>query len=115
MRFLDSWFLTLDSRVLNLIFGKDNHTSCIKSILQNVYKIEFVHLLKKFLMKILIVEDEKGLRESIEEYFMEAGNICETASSYPEAISKVNLYRLRLHSAGYYPARWQRYRDTKSR
>src|SRR5476651_1612537 len=44
-------------------------------------------------MKILIVEDEKGLRESIEEYFMEAGNICETASNYPEAIAKVNVYR----------------------
>ncbi|HTE02349.1 MAG TPA: response regulator transcription factor [Mucilaginibacter sp.] len=44
-------------------------------------------------MKILIIEDEKGLRESIEEYFMEDGNICETASNYSEAISKVNLYR----------------------
>jgi len=44
-------------------------------------------------MKILIIEDESGLRESIEEYFMEAGNICETASNYPEALAKVNLYR----------------------
>ena len=44
-------------------------------------------------MKILIIEDEKGLRESIEEYFTEAGNICETASTYTEAISKVSLYR----------------------
>jgi len=44
-------------------------------------------------MKILIIEDEKGLRESIEEYFMEDGNICETASNYTEAIAKVNLYR----------------------
>ena len=44
-------------------------------------------------MKILIIEDEKGLRESIEEYFTEAGNICETASTYAEAISKVRLYR----------------------
>jgi DNA-binding response OmpR family regulator len=44
-------------------------------------------------MKILIVEDEKGLRESIEEYFTEAGNVCETASDYAEAISKVNMYR----------------------
>lgn len=44
-------------------------------------------------MKILIIEDEKGLRESIEEYFTEAGNICETASSYSEAIARVNLYR----------------------
>mgnify|MGYP001556242083 FL=1 len=44
-------------------------------------------------MKILIIEDEKGLRESIEEYFTEDGNICETAASYSEAIAKVNVYR----------------------
>ncbi|HZX59764.1 MAG TPA: response regulator transcription factor [Mucilaginibacter sp.] len=44
-------------------------------------------------MKILIIEDEKGLRESIEEYFTESGNVCETASDYAEAISKVNMYR----------------------
>lgn len=44
-------------------------------------------------MKILIVEDEEGLRESIEEYFNEAGNICETAVNYREAMTKVNLYR----------------------
>jgi len=43
-------------------------------------------------MKILIIEDEKGLRESIEEYFTEAGNICETASNYQEGLSKVSLY-----------------------
>ncbi len=44
-------------------------------------------------MKILIIEDEEGLRESIEEYFTEAGNICETASNYQNAIIKINLYR----------------------
>ena len=44
-------------------------------------------------MKILIIEDEQGLRESIEEYFTEAGNICETASDYQTALTKVNLYR----------------------
>ncbi|WP_428329978.1 response regulator transcription factor [Mucilaginibacter sp.] len=44
-------------------------------------------------MKILIIEDEEGLRESIEEYFTEAGNICETADSYANAMTKVNLYR----------------------
>jgi len=44
-------------------------------------------------MKILIIEDERGLRESIEEYFAEAGNVCETASTYAEALGKVNLYR----------------------
>lgn len=43
-------------------------------------------------MKILIIEDEKGLRESIEEYFTEAGNICETASNYQDAMAKVSMY-----------------------
>jgi DNA-binding response OmpR family regulator len=60
--------------------------------IQNVYKIEFVYLYENIQMKILIIEDEKGLRESIEEYFMEAGNICETASNYQEAVVKVSLY-----------------------
>jgi DNA-binding response OmpR family regulator len=44
-------------------------------------------------LKILIIEDEEGLRESIEEYFTEAGNICETAANYHTAITKVELYR----------------------
>ena len=44
-------------------------------------------------MKILIVEDETGLRESIEEYFTGEGNICETAKNYTKALSKINLYR----------------------
>ncbi len=43
-------------------------------------------------MKILIVEDEQGLRESIEDYFSEAGNVCETASDYKTAMAKVNVY-----------------------
>jgi DNA-binding response OmpR family regulator len=44
-------------------------------------------------MKLLIIEDEEGLRESIEEYFTEAGNVCETASTYSAAMTKVELYR----------------------
>jgi DNA-binding response OmpR family regulator len=44
-------------------------------------------------LKILIIEDEEGLLESIEEYFTEAGNICETASTYQNALTKVNVYR----------------------
>ncbi|WP_419801227.1 response regulator transcription factor [Mucilaginibacter sp.] len=44
-------------------------------------------------MKLLIIEDEKGLRESIETYFTEAGNICETAASFFIAQEKINLYR----------------------
>lgn len=44
-------------------------------------------------MKLLIIEDEPGLRESIEEYFSEAGNICETAATYDAAMAKVEMYR----------------------
>ena len=44
-------------------------------------------------MKILIIEDEEGLRESIEEYFTGDGDICETADNYQNAIAKISLYR----------------------
>jgi DNA-binding response OmpR family regulator len=43
-------------------------------------------------LKILIIEDEEGLRDSIAEYFGEAGNICETANDYQTALSKISLY-----------------------
>ena len=51
------------------------------------------YIYQKKNLKILIIEDEEGLRESIEEYFTEAGNICETAADYQIAMSKINLYR----------------------
>jgi len=44
-------------------------------------------------LKILIIEDEEGLRESIEEYFTGDGNVCETAATYQSALSKVSMYR----------------------
>lgn len=44
-------------------------------------------------MKLLIIEDEQGLRESMQEYFTEAGNVCESASDYASAMAKVNMYR----------------------
>jgi DNA-binding response OmpR family regulator len=44
-------------------------------------------------LKILIIEDERSLRESIEEYFKGAGNLCETAADYSTALTKINLYR----------------------
>lgn len=44
-------------------------------------------------MKLLVIEDETGLRESIEEYFTEEGSVCETAYDHSSAMSKVNLYR----------------------
>jgi DNA-binding response OmpR family regulator len=44
-------------------------------------------------MKILIVEDESGLRDSIREYLSEEGDICEIAPNYSTAYQKVSLYR----------------------
>lgn len=44
-------------------------------------------------MKLLIIEDEQGLRESIEKYFTEAGVLCESCSSLAMAISKISLYQ----------------------
>jgi DNA-binding response OmpR family regulator len=44
-------------------------------------------------VKLLVIEDETGLRESIRDYFTDAGNICETVSDYPAALQKINVYR----------------------
>lgn len=44
-------------------------------------------------MKLLVIEDETGLRESIRDYFTDTGNICETVSHYPAALQKINVYR----------------------
>jgi DNA-binding response OmpR family regulator len=43
-------------------------------------------------MKLLLVEDEQSLRESILTYFSAEGNICEVACDYHAAIEKINLY-----------------------
>lgn len=43
-------------------------------------------------MKILIIEDEESLRESIVSYLKEEGNICEVATTYWNALEKINLY-----------------------
>lgn len=43
-------------------------------------------------MKILVIEDEQALLESILDYFKGEGNICEQASSYESALEKINLY-----------------------
>lgn len=44
-------------------------------------------------MKILIVEDEKGLAASISSYLKMSGHICEMASNYGTAEEKINLYK----------------------
>ena len=43
-------------------------------------------------MKILIVEDEKALSETIVQYLKKEGCTCETASDFNEASEKINLY-----------------------
>jgi len=44
-------------------------------------------------VKLLIVEDEAGLRDSIREYFADAGSVCEVAGDFESALQKINLYR----------------------
>lgn len=43
-------------------------------------------------MKILVVEDERGLRENITTYFSEDGNICESCSDLKSSIDKLSIY-----------------------
>ena len=43
-------------------------------------------------MKLLIIEDEKGLRDNITNYFNEDGNICESCDSLSTAIDKLSVY-----------------------
>lgn len=43
-------------------------------------------------MKILVIEDEESLRESIVSYLKGEGNICEVAGTYWNAMEKINLY-----------------------
>lgn len=44
-------------------------------------------------MKILIIEDEVGLSDSIQAYFSDGDSICETALDFASALEKVNVYR----------------------
>lgn len=44
-------------------------------------------------MKLLLIEDEQSLRESILAYFSAEGNICEQAADFQSAMEKINLYQ----------------------
>lgn len=48
--------------------------------------------LKKNALKLLIVEDELDLRDTIVKYFSEDGSICETSTNLQNAIEKISLY-----------------------
>jgi DNA-binding response OmpR family regulator len=43
-------------------------------------------------LKILVIEDEPALRESIIAYFTGEGNICEAVGSYTTGMEKIHLY-----------------------
>lgn len=43
-------------------------------------------------MKILIIEDEKGLQESIQQYLEHQGYVCETAADYRAARDKISEF-----------------------
>ncbi|MGM9507795.1 response regulator transcription factor [Larkinella sp. GY13] len=43
-------------------------------------------------MKVLVVEDEKGLAESITDYMNKEGYLCETAGTFREADERIYLY-----------------------
>lgn len=43
-------------------------------------------------MKLLIIEDETSLAESIRQYLQEAGNVCEIALNYNKAHLKIHIY-----------------------
>lgn len=64
------------------------HNSTFPTFLQNL-----VLPLRQKAVKLLVIEDEAGLRESIEGYFAEDGNICEMAFDFSSAMHKVSLYR----------------------
>lgn len=44
-------------------------------------------------MKILVIEDEKGLRDEILRYFIQDGDICESAIDLRSALEKIALYK----------------------
>ncbi|MFC7345597.1 response regulator transcription factor [Chryseobacterium zhengzhouense] len=44
-------------------------------------------------MKVLIIEDEKDLAKSISEYLSEENYLCEFATTFHEAMNKINTYQ----------------------
>jgi len=43
-------------------------------------------------LKLLLIEDEQSLRETIEKYFDEEGSVCESCSDQRSAIQKIAVY-----------------------
>jgi DNA-binding response OmpR family regulator len=60
--------------------------------LQHCFKIRSLSLIKIPDLKLLIVEDELALCETIEKYFTEEGSICEICIDLKTALQKIALY-----------------------
>ena len=43
-------------------------------------------------MKLLLIEDEPALSETIEKYFTDEGSICEVCSNVGTAVEKISMY-----------------------
>lgn len=67
--------------MLNPLSASDSHDTCIFRLNNYIQ-----------LMKILIIEDEISLLDSITEYFSKENFTCETAKNYNEGSDKINLY-----------------------
>lgn len=44
-------------------------------------------------MKILLIEDEKAIAETVREYLTAEGHICEEVNNYTDAVEKIELYQ----------------------
>ncbi len=56
------------------------------------FKMSSVFYLRFVGMKILIIEDELGLQSSIAQYLTSEGNVCSSASTYAEALDRLEMY-----------------------
>ena len=55
-------------------------------------QICYITLAEKTLLKLLLIEDEKGLSETIEKYFAQEGSICEVCNTVAAAREKIAVY-----------------------
>lgn len=58
-------------------------------MVQNCFRI----LIQNCIMKILLVEDEKGLSDSISAYLKQEGYLCEVVTNFKSADEKIELYQ----------------------
>jgi len=68
-------------RVLNCFISTDSESLIGDNLIEPL-----------FCMKVLIIEDERSLSDSIVEYLDGEGHLCEVAYTYEDAVEKIELY-----------------------